>query len=58
MLHNYDVENCEDTSATMVKKGEIEKKRRTYCEAGEPNSVSYKNNTHKPVFLYTTFPKK
>ena len=35
-------------SATMVEKGEIKKKGRTYCVAGEPNDVSYKNNTHIP----------
>ena len=48
MLHSCDVENYEDTSATMVEKGEIKKKGRTYCVAGEPNDVSYKNNTHIP----------
>ena len=48
MLHSCDVENYEDMSATMVEKGEIKKKGRTYCVAGEPNDISYKNNTHIP----------
>ena len=45
MLHSCDVENCEDTSATMVEKGETLKKGRTYCVAGAPDDVSYKNDT-------------
>ena len=40
MLHSCDVENCEDTSATMLEKGETWKKGRTYCVAGAPNDVS------------------
>ena len=48
MLHSYDVEKCEDTSATMVEKGEIYKKGRIYCVAGAPNIVSYKYNTRRP----------
>ena len=47
-LHSCDLENCEDTTATMLKKGEIWKKGRTHCMAGALKDVSYKNNTHIP----------
>ena len=53
MLCSCDVENCDDTSATMAEKGKNSKNRRTYCLAGAPTDVSYKNNTHIPVFLCT-----
>ena len=48
MLHCGNVENCEDTSASMVARGEIKRKGRTYCVARAPNDVSYKINTHIP----------
>ena len=48
MSDNCDVANCADTSATMVEKGEIMKRRRTRCVAEALNDVSYKNNTHRP----------
>ena len=48
MLNSLDVENCEDTPAIMVEKGETKKRRRTYCVAGVPNDVRYKNNTPTP----------
>ena len=57
MLHRYDVENCEDTSATMLEKGEISKIGRTYCVAGAPYDVSYKNNTHITGISIHYFPK-
>ena len=57
MLHSCDVENCEDTSATLVEKGEIWMKGRTYCMARAPNDVSYKNNTHIPGIFIHYFPK-
>ena len=41
----------------MVEKGEIWKKGRTYCEAGAPNDVSYRNNTHIPGISIHYFPK-
>ena len=43
ILHSCDVENCEDTSATIVERGEIQRKGRTYCLAEAPNDVSFKN---------------
>ena len=46
MLHSYDIENCEVMSATMVEKGEIYKKGRTYCLARVLNDVSYKSNKY------------
>ena len=57
MLHSRDVENCENTAATLVGKGGIEKKGRTYCVTGEPNDVSYKNNTDIPDISVHYFPK-
>ena len=50
MLCSCDVQKCEDTSATMGEKGEIEKKGRTLtcCVAGAPNDISYKSNTLIP----------
>ena len=48
VLHSCDVGNCEDTSATIMERGEIQRKGRTYCVAGAPNDASYKNNTHIP----------
>ena len=57
MLHSRDVENCENTAATLVGKGGIEKKGRTYCVTGEPNDVSYKNNTDIPDISIHYFPK-
>ena len=56
-LHRCDVENCEDTSATMVEKGEIYKIGRKYSVAGAPNDVSYKNNTHIPYISIHSFSK-
>ncbi|RMX39051.1 hypothetical protein pdam_00017603, partial [Pocillopora damicornis] len=50
MLCSCDVENCDDTSATMAEKGKNSKNRRTYCLAGAPTDVSYKNNTHIPLY--------
>ena len=41
MVPSCNVENCKDTLAIMVGKGEIQKKGRTYCVAGAPNDVSY-----------------
>ena len=56
MLHGCDIESCGNTSATMVEKGKIYKKGRTYCVAGAPNDVSYTRIIHiQRVFLYTTF---
>ena len=46
MLRSCDIENCEHTSATMMEKGEIYKKGRTYYVAGAPNDVCFKNSTH------------
>ena len=48
MLNSLDVENCEDTPAIMVEKGETKKRGRSYCVAGAPNDVRYKNNTPTP----------
>ena len=48
MLHRCDVENCEDTSATMMEKGEIWKIGQTYRVVEAPNDISYQNNTHIP----------
>ena len=31
-----------------MKRGEIQRKGRTYCVAGAPIDVSYENNTHIP----------
>ena len=55
-LHRCDVENYEDTLATIVKKGKISKKGLSYCVAGTPNDVSYKNNTHIPGISIYYFP--
>ena len=55
-LHSYDVENCEDTLVTMVDKGEIKRKGRTYCMAGALYD-SYKSNTHIPGISRHCFPK-
>ena len=57
MLHCGNVENCEDTSASMVERGEIKRKGRTYCVASAPNDVSYKINTHIPDISIHHFPK-
>lgn len=57
MLNSRDVENCEDTPAIMVEKGETKKRRRTYCVAGAPNDVRYKNNTPIPGISMRYFPK-
>ena len=57
ILHSCDVGNCEDTSATTMERGEIQRKGRTYCVAGAPNDVSYKNNTHIPSISIHYFPK-
>ena len=57
ILHSCNVENCEDTSATIVERGEIQRKGRTYFLAGAPNDVSYKNNTHIPSISLRYFPK-
>ena len=51
-----DVENCEDTLVTMVDKGEIKRKGRTYCMAGALYD-SYKSNTHIPGISRHCFPK-
>ena len=50
------VPTCLSTS-TMVEKGEISKKRRTYCVAGAPNDVSYKNNIRITGIPIYHFPK-
>ena len=55
-LHSCDVENCEDTLVTMVDKGEIKRKGRTYCMAGALYD-SYKSNTHIPGISRHCFPK-
>ena len=57
ILHSCDVENCGDTSATIMERGEIQRKRRTYCVAGAPNDISYTNNTHIPSISVHYFPK-
>ena len=57
MLRRCNVENCEDTSVTMVEKGKILKNGRAYCVAGASNDVSYKNNTFTPVISIYHFPK-
>ena len=57
MLRRCNVENCEDTSVTMVEKGKILKNGRAYCVAGAPNDVSYKNNTFTPGIFIHYFPK-
>ena len=40
-----------------MERGEIQRKGRTYCVAGAPNDVSYKNNTHIPSISIHHFPK-
>ena len=40
-----------------MERGEIQRKGRTYCVAGAPNDVSYKNNTHIPSISIHFFPK-
>ena len=57
MLHSCDVQSYENTSATLVRKGGIEKKGWMYCVTGEPNDVSYKNNTLIPGISVHYFPK-
>ena len=57
MLNNRDVENCEDTLAIMVEKGETKKRGRTYCVAGASNDVRYKNNTLTPGISMRYLPK-
>ena len=53
ILHSCDLEICKDTLTTIVERGEIQGKERTYCVAGAPNDVSYKKNTHIPsIFIY------
>ena len=42
---NCDIQNSEET---LVEKGEIKKRGRTYCVAGALNDVSYMNDTHTP----------
>ena len=41
MLHSFDVENYEDTSATMVEKGEIWEEGRKYCAEIARNSLVF-----------------
>ena len=57
MLHCGNVENCEDTSASMVERGEIKRKGRTYCVARAPSDVNFKINTHIPDISIHRFPK-
>ena len=57
MLHSCDLENCEDTSATMVQKGEIYKKGRSYSMAGAPNDFGFKNNSYIPGISISSFLK-
>ena len=57
MLSSRDVENCEDTPAIMEEKGETKKRGRTYCVAGVPNDVRYKNNTLTPGISMRYLPK-
>ena len=57
MLRSCNVENCEDTLAIMVQKGEIQKKGRMYCMTRAPNDVSFKNNAHTPAISIHCFPK-
>ena len=57
MLSSRDVENCEDTPAIMEEKGETKKRGRTYCVAGAPNDVRYKNNTLTPGISMRYLPK-
>ena len=57
ILHSCGVGNCEDASATIMKRGKIQSKGRTYCVSRAPNDVSYKNNTHIPSISINYFPK-
>ena len=57
MPHSWVVENCEETSQSMVGKGESKRKGRRYCMAGAPNDVCYKSNTHMPGISIHYFPK-
>ena len=57
MLSSHDVENCEDTPAIMEEKGETKKRGRTYCVAGVPDDVRYKNNTLTPGISMRYLPK-
>ena len=41
----------------MVEKGNLEKMTITYCVAGAPNDVSYKNNIHMPGISIHYVPK-
>ena len=40
------LENCDDTSATMAEREDIQRKGRMYRVAGAPNDVSYEDITH------------
>ena len=40
-----------------MERGEIQRKRRTYCVAGAPNDISYTNNIHIPSISVHYFPK-
>ena len=57
MFNSRDVENCEDTPAIMAEKGETKKRGRTYCVAGAPYDVRYKNNTLTPGISMRYLPK-
>ena len=57
ILHSCYVKNCEGTLATVVERGEIQRKGRMYCVVGAPNDVSHKKNTHIPSISIHYFPK-
>ena len=57
MLNSRDCEYCEDTLANRVEKGVTKKRGRTYCVAGAPNDVRYKNNTLIPGISMRYLPK-
>ena len=53
----FSSEHCKDTSATMVKEGEIKEKGQTYCVPGAQNDVMYSNNTKTTGVSIHYFPK-
>ena len=57
MLHSCADVSSQFSTSTMVEKGEIKKKRRTYCVAGAPNDGSYKNNIRITGIPIYHFPK-
>ena len=56
MLHSCDVENCEDTSATMVEKAEKSKRKDERIAWPERQMMLATRIIHiYRLFLYTTF---